>query len=185
MWNATAMTPDAQPLAALVGARVREARAAKGWSLSSLAARAGIGKATLSEIEAGRRNATLETLYAIAAQLGVGLAVLLAESEPVARGEAVEARLLAVYRDAGTTTELYRIRLLPGRRQLSPFHGPGVVEHLVVTAGRLRLGPVGDELVVAAGEDRVFEPQGPHTYAAEGDEPAEAVLLMRHPAPGG
>jgi XRE family transcriptional regulator, regulator of sulfur utilization len=180
MWNATAMT---QPLAELVGMRVREARAARGWSLSSLAARAGIGKATLSQIEAGRRNATLETLYAIAAQLGVGLAALLAEApEPVVRGAAVEARLLAVYRDAGTTTELYRIRLEPGRRQVSPYHGPGVVEHLVVTAGRLRLGPIGEEVVVAAGEDRVFEPHGPHAYAAEGDEPAEAVLLMRHPA---
>ena len=71
-------TPRA--LALLVGARVRQLRVAQGWSQSSLAARAGLGKATLSEIEAGRRNPTLETLYAIAAQLQIGLSELLTDA---------------------------------------------------------------------------------------------------------
>src|SRR6185369_8292111 len=87
IWNDSGMGE----LSAMVGARIRELRAARGWSLSSLAERAGVGKATLSEIESGQRNPTLETLYAIAAPLRVGLSALLAEppEAPSVHGDAV------------------------------------------------------------------------------------------------
>ncbi|HEY9293380.1 MAG TPA: helix-turn-helix transcriptional regulator, partial [Microlunatus sp.] len=48
-----------------VGRRLREVRVSRGLSLSELARQAGIGKGSLSEIETGRRNPTLETLYAL------------------------------------------------------------------------------------------------------------------------
>ena len=47
-----------------VGARIRALRTERGLSLSALAAAAGIGKGSLSELETGRRNPTLDTLYA-------------------------------------------------------------------------------------------------------------------------
>jgi transcriptional regulator with XRE-family HTH domain len=192
MWNDTVMvdaTPPADPraLARLVGERVRRLRTARGWSLSSLAVRAGLGKATLSEIESGRRNPTLETLYAIAAQLQIGLAELLVEpgsatiAAPTVRGSAVEAVLVATYRDPTVTTEIYRLQVHPGRTQISPDHGPGVVEHLFITAGAVRVGPLDDLVTVATGADWSWQPAGPHSYAAIGDEIAEAVLIMRHP----
>ncbi len=53
-------------LATLVGERVRQARVDRGLSLGSVAATAGIGKGSLSEIEHGQRNPTLSTLYALA-----------------------------------------------------------------------------------------------------------------------
>ncbi len=68
--------PDAA-VAAAVGRRIRELRRAAGLSLSELARRAGLGKGTLSELESGRRNPTLGTLYALTAPLGVGLAALI------------------------------------------------------------------------------------------------------------
>ena len=115
MWNDIVMVADPKALARLVGLRIRELRTARGWSMSSLAARAGLGKATLSEIEAGQRNPTVETLYAIAAQLQIGLSELLTErgsspaAAPVVRGAAVEATLVAAYRDPTVTTEIYRL----------------------------------------------------------------------------
>jgi XRE family transcriptional regulator, regulator of sulfur utilization len=192
MWNDIAMSdssPPADPraLARVVGERVRRLRAARGWSLSSLAARAGLGKATLSEIESGQRNPTLETLYAIAAQLQIGLAELLVEpgsptsAAPTVRGSAVEAVLVASYGDPTVTTEIYRLRIHPGRTQISPHHGAGVIEHLFITAGAVRVGPVDDPVTVVAGADWSWQPIGPHSYAAVGDETAEAVLIMRHP----
>jgi transcriptional regulator with XRE-family HTH domain len=191
MWNDIVMTPpeetDARALARLVGARVGQLRSERGWSLSSLAKRAGLGKATLSEIESGQRNPTLETLYAIAAQLQIGLAELLLEdgsptaSAPVVRGAAVEGTLVAVYHDPSVTTEIYRLRILPGRRQVSPGHGAGVVEHLLITAGAISAGPLDEPVELEDGDDWTWEPTGPHGYAAIGDETAEAVLIMRHP----
>ena len=66
-------------LARLVGERLRTARRERGLSLGALAATAGIGKGSLSEIENGTRNPTLSTLYALAGTLGVPLATLLAD----------------------------------------------------------------------------------------------------------
>jgi transcriptional regulator with XRE-family HTH domain len=193
VWNDIPMTdaPEEVPakvLARLVGVRIRQLRTARGWSLSSLAARAHLGKATLSEIESGKRNPTVETLYAIAAQLQIGLSELLTEggsaplTPPVVRGRAVEATLVAAYHDPSVTTEIYRLQIRPGRPQISPGHGVGVVEHLLITAGTVRVGPVDDPVEVAAGDDWIWEPTGPHTYTAVGDQVAEAVLVMRHPA---
>lgn len=71
--------------AAALGSRIRRLRVECGVSLSELARRAGIGKATLSGLETGSRNPTVETLLAVAAQLGVPLAALLAE--PLSSGE--------------------------------------------------------------------------------------------------
>jgi XRE family transcriptional regulator, regulator of sulfur utilization len=183
------MDPAADPkvLARLVGARVRSLRSARGWSLSSLAARAGLGKATLSEIESGQRNPTLETMYAIAAQLEIGLSELLTEAGspvgavPAVRGRAVEATLVATYHDPPVTTEIYRLRIHPGRAQVSPYHGAGVVEHLFITAGAVRVGPVERPVEIPAGGDWSWAPEGPHSYAAIGDQIAEAILIMRHP----
>ncbi len=55
--------------AADVGRRVRELREHRGMSLSELARRAAVGKATLSGLEAGTRNPTLDTLQTIATAL--------------------------------------------------------------------------------------------------------------------
>ena len=48
--------------------RLRALREERGISLSTLARLAGVGKATLSGLENGTRNPTLETLYAVTAR---------------------------------------------------------------------------------------------------------------------
>lgn len=53
-----------------VGRRLKQLRVDSGLSLSELARRSGVGKGTLSELETGRRNPTLETLYALTTALG-------------------------------------------------------------------------------------------------------------------
>lgn len=182
------MKTDTERLAAAVGARITAYRKERVWSLSSLAARAGIGKATLSEIEAGTRNPTLETLYAIAAQLDLPLARLLTdpgqppESGPAVRGDAVSGTLLEVFDDPGVTTELYRLVIRGGSRQVSPGHGPGVTEHLSVTAGTALVGPIDAPFEIAAGDHGSWESAGEHTYAGVGGD-AEAILLIRYPRP--
>ena len=131
------MTVD--DLARLVGERLRAARHERGLSLAALAEAAGIGKGSLSEIENGARNPTLSTLYALADTLGVPLATLLAERAGARiSSPGIEARLLDVSRDDGAIVEVYRLRLDPGARHRSAAHGPGVTEHLLVTAGRAR-----------------------------------------------
>ncbi|GAB3159999.1 helix-turn-helix domain-containing protein [Micromonospora sonneratiae] len=154
-------------------------------SLSALARRAGVGKATLSGLENGTRNPTLETLYAVTAALGVPLAAVLAEPGAGAparvRGAAVEATLLEVFEDGTVTYELYRLRVPPGPVQTSPAHHAGVTEHITVFAGALRAGPVDSPQVARAGEHISWQSDVPHVYQAYGDEEVLASLVVRYP----
>jgi len=78
-------------LAEVVSKRVRSLRERRGWSLSELARRAGIGVSTLSEIEAGQSAPRLDTLVALAHALGAPLETFLhADENPL------EARLRAI-----------------------------------------------------------------------------------------
>jgi transcriptional regulator with XRE-family HTH domain len=181
--------PGAGP-AVRIGRRVTELRRERGLSLSELAARAGIGKATLSGVEAGTRNPTLETLYAITGQLGLPLAAVLAE--PAARrpapgfadvhGEAVTAHLNAVFDEPTATFEFYRLRIRPGRRQTSPAHAAGVTEHLSVFSGRGLAGPAHAPIPLAPGVYATWQADRPHVFEAA--EEVVAALVIRSPRLG-
>ena len=173
-------------LARLTGERLRAARRERGLSLGALAEAAHVGKGSLSEIENGVRNPTLGTLYALAGALGVPLATLIADRTGVrVASPGIEARLLDVSHDAGPgggqTVEVYRLRLEPGSAHRSPAHGPGVVEHMLVTSGRARAGRLGEEAEIGPGQAAQWTSDVPHGYAALGLGPVESVLVIRSP----
>lgn len=178
----TRSTPDRLTA---VGQRIRTLRSDQGISLTGLAARAGIGKGTLSELETGQRNPTLETLYALAAPLHVPLAVLLGEELGAeASDEAVSARLMGVrHHDDGGITEVYWLAIAPEGSRLSPPHGPGVTEHLLVVRGSATVGRAAEELTITAGQSHSWRSDADHSYAAAG-EGAVAVLTITSPPPG-
>jgi transcriptional regulator with XRE-family HTH domain len=172
-----------EDLAQLVGERVRSERQARGWSVGALAAAAQVGKGSLSEIENGSRNPTMSTLYALAGALGVPLATLIAD-RPGARvaSPGVEARLLDVSHQGGQTVEVYRLHLDGGVYYRSPAHLAGTVEHLLVTSGRARVGRLGHEEEIAAGQSARWVSDVDHSYTALGDDPVESVLVIRSPS---
>jgi transcriptional regulator with XRE-family HTH domain len=170
-------------LARLVGERLRAARQERGLSVGALAEAAGVGKGSLSEIENGIRNPTLSTLYSVAGTLGVPLATLIADRPgALVTSSGVEARLLEVSRDAGQTIEVYRLRIEPGVHYRSVSHGPGVVEHMMVFAGRASVGRLGEETEIGAGQATRWVSDVVHTYTALGADPVESVLVIRSPA---
>jgi len=166
--------------AAHVGPRVRALRGERGLSLSQLARLAGIGKATLSGLEAGTRNPTLDTLHSVAAALGVPLTTVVSGSARIS-GVAVEIDLLRVFDDSPATYELYRMRIPAGAEQTSPPHHPGVTEHATVFAGELRAGPLDAPGVAGAGGYLEWAADTPHGYAATGGQDVHASLLIRYP----
>ncbi|MEU4832348.1 XRE family transcriptional regulator [Streptosporangium sp. NPDC023615] len=179
-----------------IGRRIRGLREERGISLSALARAAGVGKATLSGLENGTRNPTLETLWAVTAELGVPLAMAIgtpaagAVADPggderslVIRGTAVAGTLLRVFEDEAVTYELYRLVVRAGAPQISPAHHEGVTEHLTVFAGTLSAGPVGAPLRAGPGEHVSWVSDVPHVYAVVGDQDVHASLLIRYPRP--
>ncbi|WP_344863683.1 XRE family transcriptional regulator [Planomonospora alba] len=172
--------PPAEPDTSHVGQRIRRLRQERGISLSELARRAGVGKATLSGLENGTRNPTLETLWAVTAQLGVPLAAAVGTG-PVVRGTAVQGVLLQVFEEEAATFELYRLVVPAGSAQTSPAHHEGVTEHLTVFSGVLRAGPADAPLLAGPGEHISWRSDVPHTYTALGDQDVHAGLLIRYP----
>jgi transcriptional regulator with XRE-family HTH domain len=166
-----------------VGRRVRELREHRGMSLSGLARRAAVGKATLSGLEAGTRNPTLDTLQALAAALELPLTTLLSPPPATLTGAAVRMQLLRVFDDGPVTYELYRMRIPAGLAQRSPAHHTGVTEHATVFAGVLETGPVDAPLRAGPGEHVEWTADVPHGYAAPGDTDVDASLLIRYPRP--
>ncbi len=167
--------------AADVGRRVRELREQRSMSLSELARRAAVGKATLSGLEAGTRNPTLDTLQAVAAALDLPLTTLLSPQPATIRGAAVQVQLLRVFDDGPVTYELYRMRIPAGLSQRSPAHQAGVTEHATVFAGVLETGPVDAPLRAGPGEHVEWTADVPHCYAALGEADVLASLLIRYP----
>ena len=64
---------EARNIVALVSMSLRRERARAALSLTELAKRAGIAKSTLSQLESGTGNPSLETLWALGTALGVPL----------------------------------------------------------------------------------------------------------------
>ncbi|HWK26298.1 MAG TPA: helix-turn-helix domain-containing protein [Solirubrobacter sp.] len=173
-----------------VAVNLRALRAARGMSLGALAAASGTGKATLSRLEAREGNPTVETLYALADALGVPFGALVAA--PTGRhlraddvphvGGAVEAGVLT--RIAGAAlVEALDVRFPAGHVRSSQPHPDGVVEHVLLTAGRLRAGPLDAPVELDAGDVLAFEADVPHAYAALGGD-AQAIVLMAYPSEG-
>jgi transcriptional regulator with XRE-family HTH domain len=166
-----------------VGARIRALRAERGLSLSALASAAGIGKGSLSELETGRRNPTLDTLYALAGPLGVPLASLVDFRDgSVVADEGFETVLLHTERTAVATSEVWLLRVRAGTTRSSPAHTAGVVEQLVVLAGACRI-EYGDRLLdLVTGGHGAWPADVPHRYTATGDADLRAINVIVTPA---
>ncbi|WP_330242025.1 helix-turn-helix domain-containing protein [Streptomyces sp. NBC_00525] len=175
-----------------VGRRLRTLRQDMDVSLSELARRSGVGKGTLSELESGRRNPTLETLYALATALGRPLSAVLSDPPPggaparngsEVSGSAVTAVLLERYEDGEAVTDVFRVTIRAGAVQDSEAHVPGTSESLMVLAGAAVVGPPGRPYTVGPGESARWRADEPHVYGAPDGE-VHGVLFVRCPLVG-
>lgn len=184
-----AATTESDQLSLEVGRRIHQLRTSAGISLGELATASGLGKGTLSELERGQRNPTLDTLFSVATALSVPLTAVLfgqaagaASAGPMsspARGRSVVAQLLDRWSDAAGFTEVYRIVIEPKLQRSKP-HLPGVVETLTVIGGTAEVGPASAPVRLAASESHTFPGDVPHLYRGIGGE-ATAILTMYYP----
>lgn len=176
----------------LLAANLRRLRIARHLSLSELARGAGMSKATLSGIENGRANPTVETLSTLAAALGVSVAEMLDEPPfgemRVSRAsgasfieqDGLRRRPLESLAAAGVV-EISEIALAPHQQvELGPGPG-GARARLLVLAGQLIAGPVERSTELAAGDYIAFPADVPYVLAA-GAKPARALLVSSSPA---
>ncbi|WP_367324736.1 helix-turn-helix domain-containing protein [Streptomyces sp. HUAS ZL42] len=173
---------------------VKHWRAVRGFTLDVLAARAGVSRGMLIQIEQARTNPSLGTVVKIGDALGISITTLLDyEQGPKVRVVAAEQAVRLWHTDAGSYNlllagteapgplELWEWRLMPGENSASDPHPAGTVEIVHVTAGELTLTVDGVEHRVPAGASATFEANTPHTYGNDGDVPMEMVMTVSVP----
>jgi transcriptional regulator with XRE-family HTH domain len=180
-------------LAATIAGALRRERERSGISLTELARRAGIAKSTLSQLEAGTGNPSVETLWALGVALGVPISRLVEPPAPAIRVvrkgegtrlEADQADFTGTLLAAGSPharRDIYVIELEPGAGRHAEAHIPGTVEHLVVAAGRVSAGPEDAAVELGPGDYAAFAGDVAHRYEAL--EPGTwCLLVMEHRA---
>jgi transcriptional regulator with XRE-family HTH domain len=174
-----------------IAAAIRRERERVGLSLSELAKRAGVAKSTLSQLEAGTGNPSVETLWALGVALDVPFSRLVeprvaamiviraGEGPAIAASEANYVGTLLSACPPGARRDIYLINAEPGPARIADAHLPGSVEHVVVIAGRLRAGPPDRLVDLEPGDYAMFAGDVAHRYEALATGTA-AVLVMEH-----
>ncbi|OZM72451.1 transcriptional regulator [Amycolatopsis antarctica] len=175
----------------VIAASLRRERDRAGLSLTELAKRAGVAKSTLSQLESGTGNPSVETLWALGTALGVTFSRLVDPPRPqvqvirAGEGPAVfseradyAATLLASC-PPHARRDLYLITAEPGNPRESKPHMPGTVEHVVLSAGRASVGPAEEPVELVPGDYIGYPGDVAHVFAAL--EPhTSAVMISEH-----
>lgn len=164
-----------------VGIRLKAARTSKGWTLDRLAKAAEISASTLSRLESGKRQASLELLLPLTRQLGINIDDLLVPvpEDPRVRRDGWEADGIRVHplSPESSPVHTYKVQYSP-RPPAEELKTHSGYEWLYVLAGRMRLQLGHREIVLHKGEAAEFDTLTPHALSAVGPEDGEIISIF-------
>lgn len=164
-----------------IGPRLRAARQARGWTLDDLATRAGVSASTLSRLESGKRQASLELLVPIVRRLGIRIDDLLPDepADPRVHRPATtrHGHVVAPLTRESSPVQTYKVTYPPSETA-PPARVHDGFEWFYVLSGRIRLVLGEHETVVARGEAAEFDTRIPHSISATGARPAEVISIF-------
>jgi transcriptional regulator with XRE-family HTH domain len=188
------MDDSTAALASAIGARVRQQRQARGWSLDRLADGAGVSRRMLVNVEQGAANPSVGTLLRLSDALGVTLPALVEHPQPTAlkvtragdgavlwRGESGGCATLVTATAPPDVVELWDWTLGPGDRRTSPAHRARTRELIHVLAGAVTVHVADDAVDLQAGDAVAFPGDAVHGYANPGGQPARFTLVVFEP----
>lgn len=167
-----------EDLGTRIARTLRREREASGLSVSELARQAGVSKATVSQLESGAGNPSVETLWALGVALGVPFAVLVDQqvnaptliraddlSAVPSAAAAYSASLLSAS-PPGARRDLYVIRAEPGEPRRSDPHHAGTTEHVILMSGQAQIGPADETVLLNPGDYVSYPGDSPHVFEA-------------------
>ncbi|HEV2394143.1 MAG TPA: XRE family transcriptional regulator [Verrucomicrobiae bacterium] len=173
-----------------LGSRVKQLRAARGWSLEALANASGVSRSMLSQIEREQANPTLAVTLRIARSFGLTLGELLELPGAASAVTVIRAEDHAYHyrsdKDCRIRTlsplnlekdvEFYEVRLQPGGALRSSPHFEGTREFLTLQKGRLRVESARDTEQLNQGDSASYRADVPHALVNTGK--TEAIILL-------
>lgn len=191
------MDESAKRLAQAIGARVRQERGNREWTLDDLAEAAGISRRMVVNVEQGSVNPSVATLLSLSDALGVGLPALV---EPPAEASAKITRggdaavlwngdlggrgILVAGTEPPDVVELWDWTMEIGESHESEPHSAGTVELLNVHSGALSIVIDDVEHRLGAGDAMTFRGDVPHSYRTDGEAPTHFVMAIFEPGVG-
>ena len=187
-----------------LGPRLREIRLERGISLRELARRLELSPSAISQIETGKMQPSVRTLYALVAEFGVTVDEVLFEPGPPLRPETAPPAAgpgLAVQRaterpaialNSGVTWERLMfwadedVEFIEATYEPGGASGPpdALVRHNGhefghVLSGTLRVVVGFDEYLLGPGDSITFPSSTPHRLSNDGDETVQAIWVVR------
>jgi transcriptional regulator with XRE-family HTH domain len=191
--EATGDDLGAAELARRVADSLRQFRADRRLSLDDLAARSGVSRAALSQIESARTNPTLAVLWKIAVGLEIPFHDLLRmggeeqvrvlrarDALPLRSNDGrTETRLLS---PGGTSSdiEVYELKLQPKAIHKSDPHARGTTETLIVLVGAIRLSVGGATYELGVGDSVFFRADTAHQYENRNSRETRCINVIRY-----
>jgi transcriptional regulator with XRE-family HTH domain len=182
-----------------VARNLRRWRVTRELTLSALAERAGVAKSTVSLIERGHGNPSVETISALAAALRVPFASIFHEESPAdemtlirehdcpviaveqagLQGDGLTIRHLLT-RTGGALIEIYTLVLEHGAARHADAHVTGLFEHITVSAGSVQISTDSFSEVLNRGDLLSFRADRSHSYLVI-DGPVRLVCIHEYP----
>jgi transcriptional regulator with XRE-family HTH domain len=185
-----------------LGTRLRQARQERGLSLRSLASALGVSASLVSQVEMGKTQPSVATLYAMANHLGVSLdglvgrdthADLLVINGPSPSGGAVQrgsdnpaiemengVRWERLASESGGPADPILVTYEPGGS--SSIEGKLMrhvgIEYAYILEGELVLQLEFDTITVSAGDSLCFDSERPHMYSNHGSVRARGIWFV-------
>jgi transcriptional regulator with XRE-family HTH domain len=183
-----------------LGTRLREARLRRGLSLRSVAQALGVSASLISQVEIGKTQPSVSTLYALASHLGVSLDEILGLPQSDARPAGNPETPPDVQRGADNPViemengvRWERLASAPGgpADALVVTYAPGAassiegrlmrhagMEYAYLLEGELTLQLDFETYVLRPGDSLQFDSVRPHMYANHGSSPAKGVWFV-------
>lgn len=182
----------ATKLSIIVGENLRHLRRKSGLSLEQLAAKSGVSRAMLGQIETGKSAPTINLLGRIAEALQVSVPSLI--SHPASGSTVIvprdRATVLASSNGGFTcralfpwgdpqSIEIYEVTIIAHHSEDVAAFEPGVKKALVVLTGEIELTIAEDSPArLSEGDSIIFNADSPHTLHNPGNADAKAFLVV-------
>ena len=170
------------------GARLKELRLRRGWTLQELAARSGLSRAFLSRLESGNRQASIAAVLTLSRIFAVSMASLFespADETPCVIVRAADASEKAVnglkytalsYAGKSFNLQPLRVKVSPLRRGNEHYHHDGE-EWVYVLSGKLTLSLAGRTYDLEPGDAAHFDSRMSHRLIARGGCECEVLVV--------
>lgn len=180
-----------------LGPIIQAERKARQLTLEQLAARSGVSKSMLSQIERGEANPTFAVLWGLTQALKLDLAELVSGGVSQQQANAIELVSLAhtpeirspkgdwslrILSPPGLASQVewYEVEIAPGRSLASSPHSTGTMEHLTAWSEGIEVISGSSRQRLMQGETVRYRADLPHEIINGADTTARALMVVHY-----